>query len=406
MVPADLTSRRGHLSEELPFAPGGEPGMATTNPKTSLSESVAAFRWRRPLLMVLAVAASASVALASQQTRNLNSEGRTSGAMSDSGSGRTSPGSGIGDAEVVSQAAVDGAWSETYPEESGTAADRARSSDRDIAPLHVTAPPSMPAVAHPDAGGGIPTAGSNGEGSNGAEVPTTAAVGTSLAGASSSVPFDAEGADSLQPSTAARSSTTSPAATSTESTVVVKQAIAAPTTAHRATTTASSSTTRTPTTVVLVGNTDGDFESPSIDQDMVWLENGDVGRWRSTNGDIQLMRSGFEGIDSLDGGQYAELNSSSQGGLYLTLSVAPGTTLAWEFLHRARNKSEKIEVRIGAPSSEDLVDTVKAEQTWMSHNGRWRVPDGMTSVRFVLWSTETGPYGNLVDAVRVTAAEG
>ena len=115
------------------------------------------------------------------------------------------------------------------------------------------------------------------------------------------------------------------------------------------------------------------------------------------------MRSGFEGIQSLDGGQYAELNSSSQAGLHQTVTVEPGTVIEWEFLHRARSGTEQLEIRIGSGSDLVTVDTVTASTNWVTQRGQWSVPDSATSVRFMLWSNESGPYGNLVDAVRLTA---
>jgi len=407
IVPVDLTSSdRTQPGEELPFAPGGEPAAVPADRDTSLVALATAFRWRKPLMIVLAVAVAASVALAARRNSTVDTSGRDSGAMSapDLDDSPDSPSVQAG--EVASEASGDATGRGAGAEETGAAGLPGASSGRDAAPLQITAPPSSSTTVDRGAAAGPSTA----TGSSGATATTAgagAAASTATSTAASSAAGTASASSARQSTTAEATGSTEPITTTDRTATTGRTTTQRSTTTQRTTTTRQSTTTqRTTTTVVLVGSSAGGFESPSIRQDMVWLNNGEVGRWRSTNGDIQLMRSGFEGIASVDGGQYAELNSSSQGGLYRSLTVQPGTTVEWEFLHRARSGTEQIEVGIGVPSSMEVVDTVQATTQWVSHSGRWRVPNGVTSVRFTLWSTEPGPYGNLVDAVRVVAVEG
>lgn len=403
VVSVDLTSERVQSGDGLPFAPAGDPTVTEANRGRSLITLAAAFRWRRQLMIVLAVAVAGSVALASQRNSSVDSDGRTSGAMSGGPATDGEPTGSEGGAAVVASEASGNTGLRAQAEATGAEGEPTESSDDGAVPLQVVTPSTSTTVD----GGTAQSRRSATSGSTAGRANTTAGAVTSTAGSSAAPSTEGAGSDTTAgQSTTARPATARQASTSTERAATTERATTttAATTTQRPTTTERTTTTRrTTTTVVLVGRSAGGFESPSIDQDMVWLDNGEVGRWRSTNGDIQLMRSGFEGIDSVDGGQFAELNSSSQAGLYRSLTVAPGTIIEWEFLHRARRGSNQLEIRIESRLGEEVVDTKRATTQWASHRGQWRVPDGVTSVRFMLWSNESGAYGNLIDAVRVVA---
>ncbi len=381
VVPVDLSSSPAHPDERLPFAPGGETVAVDNGSVRTLAAALAESRWRRPVMIVLALAVATSVGLAARRSVTVDAEGRTSGGIGAPqivGDGVGTADSNAGDGLAMAAEVVGGATDENDPPAQSPS------------PLKVTSP-SVPTTDDTT----VTTGGS----STGRSIESTSTT------ADSSSSTTARPVTSQTPATTATTKTTSPATTRRTTTTRSATTTSPPTTSPT-TTTAPTTAPPPPTTVVLVGRSAGGFESPSIRQDMVWLDNGEVDRWRSTNGDIQLMRSGFEGISSIDGGQFAELNSSSQGGLYRSLTVESGAVVEWEFLHRARSGTETIEVRIGPQSDVDVVDTVTATTTWVTHSGRWRVPDGITSVRFMLWSTRSGPYGNLVDAVRVVSVEG
>lgn len=136
---------------------------------------------------------------------------------------------------------------------------------------------------------------------------------------------------------------------------------------------------------------------------MQWFDNGQVGAWRSTNGDIQLMQTGFDGISAANGGQFAEVNSSGPGQLYQEFAVNAGMVIEWRFFHRGRNGNETMQIVITHQGDSDVVQTVTTGTSgWSRYDGQYTVPDGVDQVRFGFVSSISGPYGNLIDGVVVT----
>ena len=406
VVPVNLREAPAGNGEELPFAPGGETGVGEAARAHPLVAVITTSRWRRPVMILAAVAVAASVALAAQRSASFGGGDRTSAATAGIVGDDDGSASGGRAGEVASQALADSSDAESRATgrngpadggESDAAETDADPVSSDGSPLQVTATTVTP-----------PTSGPAGGAASITPSPSSGGSSATAAGSESDPPPSSTTQPaSTRPTSTARQTTVQQTSAATQATVATTTTTQRTTTTRRTTTTAQTTTTRrTTTTVVLIGGSSGGFESPRIDEEMVWLDNGDVGAWRSTNEDIQLMRSGFEGIHSVDGGQYAELNSSSQGGLYRNLTVEPGTVVEWELLHRARSDWDEMEVRIGPPSDVRVVENVRTSTGWVSYSGRWKVPTNVTSIRFMLWSKESGYYGNLVDEVRITAVEG
>jgi len=96
------------------------------------------------------------------------------------------------------------------------------------------------------------------------------------------------------------------------------------------------------------------------------------------------------------------LNSSGQGGLYQDVAVQSGAQLDWEFWHRGRSGTDTIELQIGDPSDPEVVFTASTgADGWARYQGSYTVPSDLTVVRVMLWSTQSGSRGNLVDRVSV-----
>ena len=380
------------VEQPPPFAPVGDTSSTESSPERSLISVVTTCAWRRPVMLFLIVAVAGSVALAASRSTSFGTSDRVVDANADAGNGNStaddvSAGEG-GDGPARAMGDLDpNGTSESEPSDL---------SPVETSPLQVTVPGpvSTSSTVRSEAGRSAvePTS----------TTASTASTSPSERVATSGTPTTSAERPTSEESTTIRRTTTTQTTGSEQTTTTRATTTRKQTTTTRVTTT----TVRTSTTVVLISQSAGGFESPAIRDEMVWLDNGDVGRWRSTNGDIQLMRSGFEGIESVDGGQFAELNSSSQAGLYRSLTVEPGTVIEWTFLHRARTGRERIEIRIGPSSDPETVDTVEASAKWRNQAGQWRVPDGVNTVRFMLWSTEAGYYGNLVDAVRVSTIDG
>jgi hypothetical protein len=60
--------------------------------------------------------------------------------------------------------------------------------------------------------------------------------------------------------------------------------------------------------------------------------------WTTTASDalIEIWSSGFNGVASPDGEQFAELNATQDSELYQDVATVPGQKLTWSLYHRAR----------------------------------------------------------------------
>ncbi len=137
--------------------------------------------------------------------------------------------------------------------------------------------------------------------------------------------------------------------------------------------------------------------------------------WKnSAENNIELWRSGFQGVPSADGSQFAEMNAFVPGTLYQDLATVPGTTMRWTLSHRARapggaGGNDTMRVVIGAAGGSltqngpNLTDGA----TWGSHTGVYTVPAGQTTTRFAFQAVDGyGPsYGNFLDNI-VFSGEG
>ncbi|MCO5970662.1 Ig-like domain-containing protein [Actinoallomurus soli] len=168
--------------------------------------------------------------------------------------------------------------------------------------------------------------------------------------------------------------------------------------------------TDTPVTLV-----NGSFEAPPVTGYQLLPDastNPAVG-WRTTATDHQLefWRTGFSGVPSADGGQFAELNATQVSTLYQDLPTVPGTRLTWSLYHRGRLGTDVMRVLIGAPgstvaqtptgaSSPDISD---GNTAWRHYTGVYVVPPGQTVTRFSFESVSAAggnpAFGNLIDGV-------
>ena len=213
---------------------------------------------------------------------------------------------------------------------------------------------------------------------------------------------------------------TQPIATATPSASATARPTATPTPSTSVRPAASGSAT--PSATALCKSTDtalvnGDFEEPAIPPNSYrQLLDSAVPGWSTTASDhkIEIWSSGFNGVTSPQGAQFAELNATQDSELYQEVTTVPGQELKWSLYHRARGagaSGDTMSVNIGAPGrTPDSVTkfTDNLTEGWVLHTGTYVVPAGQTSTRF---GFESGPtasgsksVGNFLDHIFFTRA--
>ncbi|MGW8701077.1 isopeptide-forming domain-containing fimbrial protein [Streptomyces eurythermus] len=170
--------------------------------------------------------------------------------------------------------------------------------------------------------------------------------------------------------------------------------------------------TTPPSAPLRVALVNGSFEQPPV-ADMAILPDASqtqaptrVPGWLTTASDhmIEIWRSGFNGVPSADGSQFAELNANEVSTLYQDLPTTPGSTLYWRLYHRGRLGQDTMALDIGAPGSpveqQRFTDGTTA---WGFYTGTYTVPAGQTTTRFSFRSVSAAggnrSVGNFLDGI-------
>jgi hypothetical protein len=151
---------------------------------------------------------------------------------------------------------------------------------------------------------------------------------------------------------------------------------------------------------------DGGFETPAVsgsgcDDTVCAFPAPQVPGW-DTSGELQqieVWKDGHLGVPAPEGGQFAELDASTQDTLFQDVALVPGQLMYWSFLHRGRNAPDSLELLLGppdAPASQGLFES--AADTWTFYSGLYLVGDEAVT-RFALASRSGITEGNLVDAI-------
>ncbi|WP_178313110.1 HYR domain-containing protein, partial [Algibacter luteus] len=113
------------------------------------------------------------------------------------------------------------------------------------------------------------------------------------------------------------------------------------------------------------------------------------------------------------GSQWAEVNASSNNGLYQDIITTPGDVLQWSFAHRKRvgfkNSANEdiVSLEIGAPGSTISQGNFTSHpfSIWTKHTGTYTVPAGQTVTRLTFtWvqsASGNATQGNFIDAVEL-----
>lgn len=153
----------------------------------------------------------------------------------------------------------------------------------------------------------------------------------------------------------------------------------------------------------------GSFETPVIGPTTYSIAPAaTVTGWNnSAENFIEIWSTGFNGVPSAAGNQFAELNANVAGNLYQTFCLnGAGGTIFWSIKHRGRSGTDVAQVRFG-PDLATLtnVQTMTDGNTaWGSYSGTYSIPVGQTSIvlAFTAVSSTGGlSYGNFIDDVQI-----
>ncbi len=152
----------------------------------------------------------------------------------------------------------------------------------------------------------------------------------------------------------------------------------------------------------------GDFESPVIPaRTYRFLPSTTTGlAWKNTAEDVvEMWSTGFSGVPSAEGNQFAELNANKPGTLYQDLPTTPGTTMRWHLKHRGRAGTDTMRVMIGSPKgtlTQSGPNLVTPKTAWVQYTGTYKIPAGQTTTRFAFQAVGGGSVGNFLDDVVFT----
>ena len=154
----------------------------------------------------------------------------------------------------------------------------------------------------------------------------------------------------------------------------------------------------------------GDFESPQYGS---WTDVADTifPCWKTTEPDsiIEVWWTGFQGVPSYHGNQFAELNANAVGTLYQNFLIAPNTHVTINFAHRGRAGVDTMSVSIGPVGGPyTTIGTYGDGNTaWGYYTVLYTIPSSLGSyysLRFNSIYASGGPtVGNFLDDISVDA---
>lgn len=140
--------------------------------------------------------------------------------------------------------------------------------------------------------------------------------------------------------------------------------------------------------------------------------------WMTTaaDGRVEIWQSGHTGVPSAQGGQFAEINATTNAALYQDVTIDIAGQVDFAFLHRGRSGTDTVGVTItylGADNSFGTGDdVVMVRKQYSTGNTAWAeyqefnqfvaVADGMYRFSFEAVSSAGGDlsFGNFIDNVR------
>jgi len=135
------------------------------------------------------------------------------------------------------------------------------------------------------------------------------------------------------------------------------------------------------------------FETPVLTQDWLGFPDTSVPGWMSPDGVIEIWRSGFNGVSSISGNQFAEANANSPSGFWQDVCLVSGELVPWRFYHRGRSAVDSMQVTLDGV---EIARVGTSPAAWVEYSGTFVAPaTGVARVQFT--PLNPGSLGNFVD---------
>jgi uncharacterized repeat protein (TIGR01451 family) len=162
-----------------------------------------------------------------------------------------------------------------------------------------------------------------------------------------------------------------------------------------------------PTLCTTTGLLNGDFEQPSGVSTFIQTPETNVPGWNTNASDnlIEIWKSGFNGVSSFSGNQFAEVNATKAATLFQDIATVPGATMTWRIAHRARVGIDTLDIKAGPPGSTTPLRRVSSDTSgWVVYQGTYIVSANQYITRFEFDAVSTGSgnvsVGNFLDGVQ------
>lgn len=137
----------------------------------------------------------------------------------------------------------------------------------------------------------------------------------------------------------------------------------------------------------------GGFETPVITSNWAPVDDALVPGWTSPDGVIEIWQDGFNGVNAISGGQFAEANANSPSGFTQAVCLLAGEQVPWSFWHRGRQGVDSMIVKMGGT---EIMRVGTGTAAWVQYTDTFTVPtSGPYDVTFE--PINQGSYGNFVD---------
>ncbi|MEA1834546.1 Ig-like domain-containing protein [Methylobacterium durans] len=165
--------------------------------------------------------------------------------------------------------------------------------------------------------------------------------------------------------------------------------------------------------------TNGGFELPGEPANSYALEDdSNVPGWKTTASDhkIEIWQTGWNGVPSYEGNQFAEINATEVAALYQDFDASPGSLLSLDFAHRGRLGLDTMRVVVtdlgadgvyGTRDDVSLLDKnyVDGNTAWGAYHEELSQGASGNKLRFEFRSVSAEgndpTFGNFVDGIRI-----
>ncbi|GJE54785.1 hypothetical protein EKPJFOCH_1269 [Methylobacterium thuringiense] len=165
--------------------------------------------------------------------------------------------------------------------------------------------------------------------------------------------------------------------------------------------------------------TNGGFETPVIaGETFQIIPDSTVPGWKTdaTDREMELWKSGFQGVTAYEGNQFAEINANQVAALFQTFAAAAGSKISLDFAHRGREGIDTMKVVVTDLGADNTLgtadDTVLLDKSYADGKTAWGAyhedlaqnASGNTlrfEFRSISAAGQSQSVGNFVDGIKI-----